>query len=43
MPAITHDQIAGRAYELWLEHGRPIGRDQVIWLQAERELKKHKA
>lgn len=36
--AITHDQIAKRAYELWLEYGRPIGRDQVIWLQAEREL-----
>lgn len=37
-PAVTQDQIAKRAYELWLEHDRPIGRDQAIWLQAEREL-----
>jgi len=42
MPAMTHDQIAKRAYELWLASGRPIGRDQAIWLQAECELNKRK-
>lgn len=36
--AVTHDQIAKRAYELWLGYGRPIGKDQILWLQAEHEL-----
>jgi hypothetical protein len=35
---ITHQQIAARAYQLWLEHGRPSGRDLDDWLQAEYEL-----
>lgn len=42
-PIVTHDQIAHRAYELWLESGRPIGKDQIIWLAAERELNNRKA
>jgi len=35
----THDQIAQRAYLLWEQSGHPNGRDQELWLQAERELK----
>ena len=34
----THDDIAARAYEVWERTGRPDGRDQEIWLQAEHEL-----
>ncbi len=36
---LTHDQIANRAYQIWLAKGRPIGHDQTIWQQAEDELK----
>mgnify|MGYP001033707066 CR=1 FL=1 len=32
------DEIARRAYEIWLDNGCPHGRDQHIWLQAEKEL-----
>jgi hypothetical protein len=38
-PAITHVEIAGRAYELWVERGRPIGSEQEDWFKAEKELK----
>jgi uncharacterized protein YndB with AHSA1/START domain len=34
----THDQIAIRAYELYLERGRAPGNVQQDWLEAEREL-----
>ena len=34
----THDQIAKRAYEIWVAKGRPTGRDLENWNQAEREL-----
>lgn len=34
----THDQIAKRAYEIWVAKGRPAGRDLENWKQAEREL-----
>jgi hypothetical protein len=27
-----------RAHEIWIEHGRPHGRDVEFWLTAEREL-----
>ncbi len=33
------DKIATRAYEIWLASGRPNGRDQEHWFQAERELR----
>lgn len=36
--APTHEEIAGRAQELWEKYGRPSGRDQEIWLEAERSL-----
>jgi hypothetical protein len=34
----THDQIACRAYEIWLQSGCVFGRDTENWAQAEREL-----
>ena len=36
--ALTHDEIASRAYELWKEQGRPRNCDQAIWFEAEAEL-----
>jgi Protein of unknown function (DUF2934) len=33
------DKISARAYEIWEQHGRPAGRDEEFWLQAESELK----
>jgi hypothetical protein len=35
----SHEEIGHRAHELWVKHGRPIGRDKEFWLQAEAELK----
>jgi hypothetical protein len=32
-----HD-IRERAHEMWIEHGRPEGRDIEFWLAAEREF-----
>lgn len=37
-PLPTHDQIACRAYEIWLQSGCVSGRDAENWAQAEREL-----
>ena len=36
---ITHDQIAQRAYEIWLAQGRPPGQEQRNWYEAETELR----
>lgn len=33
-----HDEIARCAHELWSQAGRPAGRDEAIWLEAERRL-----
>jgi len=33
-----HDDISARARELWEKYGRPTGRDEEIWLEAERQL-----
>jgi hypothetical protein len=38
MPKPTEDQIRQRAHQLWELAGRPDGRDEEIWLEAEREL-----
>jgi hypothetical protein len=38
-PKITHDRIAMRAYEKWMQRGCPHGTDQQDWLDAEAELK----
>jgi hypothetical protein len=35
---VTREQIAKRAYEIWIAKGRPIGQDTQNWQQAEREL-----
>ena len=35
----THEQIAARAREIWVRHGRQTGRDQENWLEAERQLR----
>ena len=35
---VSHDQIAKRAYEIWLNKGCPPDSDQANWLQAEKEL-----
>jgi len=37
-PMPTHDQIARRAYEIWLQSGCASGHDTENWAQAEREL-----
>jgi len=34
----SHDEIAQCARELWTESGRPDGRDEAIWFEAERRL-----
>ena len=35
----SKDEIAARAYEIWLANGRPHGRDVENWLEAERQLR----
>lgn len=37
-PLPSHDQIARRAYEIWIQSGYVTGRDRENWAQAEREL-----
>lgn len=39
MPRPTEDQIRTRAHQLWEIAGRPEGRDDEFWHEAERELK----
>lgn len=34
----SHEQIAKRAYEIWVARGKPQGKDLENWRQAEREL-----
>lgn len=34
------EEIAARAYEIWLANGRQHGRDVEHWLEAERQLRK---
>jgi len=36
----THDEISTRARALWEAKGRPAGRDEEIWLEAEAQLRK---
>ena len=37
-PSHGPDQIAGLAYGLWEQAGRPAGRDQEFWFKAEQQL-----
>lgn len=34
----SHDQISQKARALWERYGQPSGRDEEIWLEAERLL-----
>ena len=34
----SHEDISQRARELWEGYGRPEGRDEQIWLEAESQL-----
>lgn len=38
MAALRDEEIAGRAYEIFLTRGAEHGRDLDDWLQAEREI-----
>jgi hypothetical protein len=35
----NEDRIRRRAREIWEENGRPAGRDEEFWFQAEREFR----
>lgn len=35
---VTHEEISRQAQELWEKYGRPTGRDEEIWLEAERAV-----
>lgn len=35
---ISHDEIARRAREIWVQRGCPTGEDEKIWLEAEVQL-----
>jgi len=35
----SHAEISRRAEELWRQYGCPQGRDEEIWLEAERQLR----
>jgi hypothetical protein len=35
----SQEQIARRAYEIFIERGQPEGRDLEHWLEAERQLR----
>jgi hypothetical protein len=37
-PAPTHEEIARRAYEIFLNRGGDHGHDMEDWLQAEQQL-----
>jgi hypothetical protein len=39
LPPPTHEQIMQRAHRIWIEAGRPEGRDREHWLEAERQLR----
>lgn len=34
----SHEEISSKAREIWESYGRPAGRDEEIWLEAERQL-----
>jgi hypothetical protein len=35
---LLHEAIAARAYDVWLDAGKPENRADACWLQAEREI-----
>lgn len=36
---MTDEQVAALAYAIWIDRGRPDGRDVEHWLEAERQLR----
>jgi hypothetical protein len=36
---VDEEKIRERAHQIWEAAGKPIGREDEIWLQAERQLK----
>lgn len=36
---VTDEQVAALAYAIWIDRGRPDGRDVEHWLEAERQLR----
>ena len=38
LPQITHEEIALRAYQIYIERGGAAGNELSDWLRAEREL-----
>jgi hypothetical protein len=38
MTTHSHDLVAHCAYQIWQESGRPCGRDEAIWFEAERAI-----
>ncbi|MFA6287827.1 MAG: DUF2934 domain-containing protein [Opitutaceae bacterium] len=38
MHSPTHEEISRCAETIWQDRGRPAGRDDEIWLEAERQL-----
>jgi hypothetical protein len=39
----TSEEIAARAYEIWVALGHPQGRDHENWIEAERQLRAERA
>jgi hypothetical protein len=39
MPEPTEQEIAERAFEIWERHGKPGGREDEFWHQAEAEIR----
>ncbi|MBR0831510.1 DUF2934 domain-containing protein [Bradyrhizobium manausense] len=39
MPDLPEQDVRKRAHELWEEAGKPQGREQEFWLEAERQLR----
>ncbi|MFM0140081.1 DUF2934 domain-containing protein [Caballeronia grimmiae] len=42
-PTLSDDDIRSRAYELWVEAGRPDGRSEDFWEQARLQLVEREA
>jgi|GEM_PF-1947146 len=40
---LNHDQIAQRAFAIWVARGKPMGQDQQNWADAERQLRQELA
>jgi hypothetical protein len=43
VPGPSYEEIAARAYVLWLSQGRPDGRERENWIEAEEQLRAERA